>query len=107
MAHYHERDRVHAAPPEPARGSDRTARIDCDTCPIAGRGCGGCMVALLGPVRLRLDGPEQRAVDTLVAGGLVAAAEAEGAYAVPDLPDWVVATWPARTEQAQRLQAIG
>ena len=81
--------------------------IDCDTCPIAGRGCGSCMVALLGPVRLRLDGPEQRAVDALVDAGLVAAAEAREAHAVPDLPDWVIATWPAEDERGDRLRAIG
>lgn len=89
MAQYHERARVHAQP-TPARsrpsapGSTVTAkRIDCDTCPIAGRGCGDCMVALLGPVRFRLDDTEQEAVAELVAHGLVAVKEAEAAYAVP------------------------
>lgn len=128
MAHYYERDKVHAAPAGASRrpvrpGSGRAAahpttsqpaahtaaahpaarsaasrpaaRIDCDTCPIAGRGCGDCMVALLGPVRLRLDAAEQRAVDLLVDGGLVSAQDADEAYAVPDLPDWVVQSWPA------------
>lgn len=51
------------------------------------------MVALLGPVRLRLDEPEQRAIGVLVECGLVSAQEAHDAYAVPDLPDWVIDSW--------------
>ena len=102
MAHFHERDRVHAQQPSaalPARaptaharpgGSASAARIDCDSCPVAGRGCAGCMVALLGPVRLRLDAAEQAAVDLLVDTGLVDAAEGRSAYAEPDLPEWMV-----------------
>lgn len=101
MAHFHERDRVHAqqpsAPAPPARASAphprpgaSAARIDCDTCPVAGRGCAGCMVALLGPVRLRLDAAEQAAVDLFVDMGLVDAAEARSAYAEPALPEWMV-----------------
>mgnify|MGYP001351505208 CR=1 FL=1 len=109
MAHYYERDKVHPAPagamPHPAprayplsSGSRPAARIDCDTCPIAGHGCGDCMVALLGPVRLRLDEPEQRAVEVLVDCGLVSAQEAHEAYAVPDLPDWIVDSWVTGSE---------
>ena len=102
MTHFHERDRVHAQPtstPPPARSpaahprpgaSASVARIDCDGCPVAGRGCAGCMVALLGPVRLRLDAAEQAAVDLLVDAGLVDAAEARSAHAEPELPDWLV-----------------
>ena len=102
MAHYYERDRVHAQqtpgrrtvhPPmaRPGPGpSTPSSRIDCDSCPVAGHGCAGCMVALLGPVRLRLDGAEQRVVDNLVDAGLVEAAEARTAHAVPDLPDWML-----------------
>ena len=116
MTHYYDADRVHSAPrverrPEPARGTSRSvARIDCDTCPIAGSGCGGCMVALLGPVRFRLDAAEEQAVATLSEHGLVTEAEAAGAYAVPDLPDWVVASWPrpAQPDQVpERLRALG
>ena len=95
MAHFHERDRVHAhqgparrhTGPVQSRTTASVARIDCDSCPVAGRGCAGCMVALLGPVRLRLDPVEQAAVDALVDAGLVDAAEARSAYAEPDLPD--------------------
>ncbi|MGA8047747.1 MAG: hypothetical protein WCA30_15920 [Dermatophilaceae bacterium] len=102
MAHFHERHRVHAQQPSaplPARASAdhlrpgasaSAARIDCDSCPVAGRGCAGCMVALLGPVRLRLDADEQAAVDLLVDTGLVDAAEARSAYAEPELPEWMV-----------------
>lgn len=108
MAHYYERDKVHTAPPRapqhPVRpGSRPAARIDCDTCPIAGHGCGDCMVALLGPVRLRLDAVEQRAVGVLVDCGLVSAQDAHAAYAVPDLPDWVVQSWPAPQPHDPRL----
>lgn len=85
-----------------------TARIDCDTCPIAGRGCGDCMVALLGPVRFRLDEVEQSAVDLLRARGLVTAEEADRAYATPDLPDWVEALHDRDDEiPAERMRAIG
>lgn len=109
MTHYYRRDRVHTAPRQQstAHSQQSTARIDCDTCPIAGRGCGGCMVALLGPVRLRLDEIEQRAVDDLVRAGLASPEEARGAYAVPDLPDWVRETWPRDVERGERLRATG
>ena len=107
MTHFHARDRVHAQrqrtplPPAPLPAgapsahprpgaSTSAARIDCDSCPVAGRGCAGCMVALLGPVRLRLDAAEQAAVDLLVDAGLVEAAEARAAHAEPDLPEWMV-----------------
>lgn len=118
MAHYYERDKVHTAPARGPRhpvldgsrptvsgptgsrptgsgptGSRPGAWIDCDTCPIAGPGCGDCMVALLGPVRLRLDAAEQRAVGLLVDCGLVSVPDSHEAYAVPDLPDWVVQSW--------------
>ena len=112
MTQYQERDRVHHAPPraprhprpDPVRtrsaSASRTARIDCDSCPIAGHGCGDCMVALLGPVHLRLDAAEQGAVDLLVKHGLVCEEDALEAYAVPDLPDWVVESWPAQDRDA-------
>ena len=103
MTHFHARDRVHAQQPPvplPARSpaahhhrpgaSASAARIDCDSCPVTGRGCAGCMVALLGPVRLRLDAAEQAAVDILVDAGLVDAAEARSAHAEPELPEWMV-----------------
>ncbi|KAB7742461.1 hypothetical protein GA707_16305 [Nostocoides sp. F2B08] len=100
MTHFHERDRVHAQPasaPPPGRfpaarprPGATAARIDCDSCPVAGHGCAGCMVALLGPVRLRLDAAEQAAVDLLVDAGVVDAAEARSAYAEPHLPEWLV-----------------
>jgi hypothetical protein len=64
------------------------------------------MVALLGPVRLALDGPERVAVQALVAGGLVAPEEAARAYAVPDLPDWLVSA-RSRPEEGSPLRAIG
>lgn len=64
------------------------------------------MVALLGPVRLRLDAVEQQAVDALLTEGLVSAEEAATAYAVPDLPDWMVAARDDGGEDT-RLQAIG
>jgi len=91
MAYYQEQARVHTQPPGPARGpapgaAGSTKRIDCDTCPIAGRGCGDCMVALLGPVRFRLDAAEERVVGQLREHGLVTAAEAAAAYAVPEVP---------------------
>lgn len=124
MAHYYRQDAVHSAPralahptpshptpshPMAARQSvpERAARIDCDTCPIAGRGCGDCMVALLGPVRLRLDEAEQRAVERLVRAGLVSPEVARDAHAEPDLPDWVTETWPQTHDSEERLRAIG
>ena len=58
------------------------------------------MVALLGPVHLRLDAAEQRAVDLLVEHGLVCEEDVLEAYAVPDLPDWVVESWPAQDRHA-------
>lgn len=109
MAHHHERPRVHMSAasarsrPGPPGSS---AHIDCDTCPVAGRGCAGCMVALLGPVRLALDAPERAAVQALVAGGLLAPEEAASAYAVPDLPDWLVSARP-QAEEESPLRAIG
>lgn len=109
MAHHHERARAHTLPAQSARGrsapAGSTALIDCDACPVAGRGCAGCMVALLGPVRLRLDAVERTAVDVLVERGLVGAEEAAAAYAVPDLPDWMVAARDHGEET--RLRAIG
>lgn len=120
MAHYQRPDPLHSAPAEPPTPPRRRpagvarppARIDCDTCPIAGTGCGGCMVALLGPVRFRLDAAEQDAVEVLCEHGLVDAQEAAGAYAVPDLPEWVVASWPQGRPQepvtsGERLRALG
>lgn len=116
MAQYYENGPVHAAPrtaPPPPRGhraARSVARIDCDDCPIAGTGCGDCMVALLGPVRFRLDEAEQQVVAELERQGLVAAEEVASAYATPDLPDWVVAGWPQEhreTTAAERLRAIG
>ncbi|NLJ53367.1 MAG: hypothetical protein GX344_04430 [Intrasporangiaceae bacterium] len=116
MAQYYENGPVHSAPrPAPTvagghRASRSVARMDCDDCPIAGTGCGDCMVALLGPVRFRLDAPEQRAVEELHRHGLVSAEEVAGAYATPDLPDWVAASWsPEQLESdpAERLRAIG
>lgn len=110
MAHHHERARVHttAGPAGRSRpvSAGSSAHIDCDTCPVAGRGCAGCMVALLGPVRLRLDVREQAAVDVLVGCGLVTAEEAAGAHAVPDLPDWMVAARHDGEEESP-LRAIG
>lgn len=119
MAHHHERDRVHAQqgparrtahPPSARPGpgpSSPSSRIDCDTCPVAGHGCAGCMVALLGPVHLGLDAPERAAVDLLVRRGLVSAEEAAAAYAVPDLPDWMTAARGPFEEDVERLRAIG
>ena len=125
MAHYHERDRMHSAPratpatgPPTARPTARStarssARIDCDSCPIAGTGCGDCMVALLGPVRFRLDDAEQRAVAALSDHGLISEREAGAAYATPDLPDWMTQSWPQQEDErtgatgGNRLRAIG
>lgn len=56
------------------------------------------MVALLGPVRLRLDDAEQRALGILLECGLVSEQEAGEAYAEPDLPDWVVESWQPSQE---------
>lgn len=110
MAHHHERARVHTSDAHTVRGRPAptapAARIDCDTCPVAGRGCAGCMVALLGPVRLRLDAVEQAAVDTLLARGLIAHEEARSAYAEPDLPDWMVSARD-RGEPESTLRRIG
>lgn len=110
MAHFHERARAHTPPAHSTRDRSAppgsSARIDCDTCPVAGRGCGGCMVALLGPVRLRLDSQEQAAVQVLVERGLVGAEEARAAYAVPDLPDWMIEA-RQRHEAESVLRAIG
>ena len=56
------------------RFSVRGMLIDCDTCSARGRSCGDCVVSMLlsSPApRLDLDDGEQRAVDALVAGGLV------------------------------------
>jgi hypothetical protein len=110
MAHHHERARAHILPDQGPRGrpapAGSTARIDCDTCPVAGRGCAGCMVALLGPVRLRLDAVERTAVEVLVERGLVGVEEAAAAYAVPELPDWMVAARD-HVEEESRLRAIG
>lgn len=110
MAHHHERARVHTtAGPDRRRrqvSAGVSAHIDCDTCPVAGRGCAGCMVALLGPVRLRLDAHEQAAVDVLVRCGLVSAEEASTAHAVPELPDWMVAARDVGEEESP-LRAIG
>ena len=110
MAHHHERARVHTSSPHSVRdrlaSTAPAARIDCDTCPVAGRGCAGCMVALLGPVRLALDATEQGAVATLLARGLVTREEADSAYAEPDLPEWMLA---ARhdADQESPLRRIG
>lgn len=118
MTHFHARDRVHAQQPRaplpsaplPARApaahtrpgaSASAARIDCDSCPVAGTGCAGCMVALLGPVRLRLDAAEQAAVDLLVDAGLVDAAEARSAHAAPDHPEWMVQAREAAHDGSQ------
>lgn len=117
MAHHHERARAHTLPAQSAHGrpavahgrpapAGSTALIDCDTCPVAGRGCAGCMVALLGPVRLRLDTVERTAVDVLVERGMVGAEEAATAFAVPDLPDWMV-TARDHGEEETRVRAIG
>lgn len=110
MAHHHERARVHTSAAHSVRGrpasTAASARIDCDTCPVAGRGCAGCMVALLGPVRLALDAPEQAAVAALLARGLIGREEAAAAYAEPDLPDWMVSARD-HTEQESQLRAIG
>lgn len=110
MAHYHERARAHTAPADSTRGRPApigsAARIDCDTCPVAGRGCAGCMVALLGPVRFGLDALERQAVDALVERGLVGSVEAAEAYAVPDLPDWMISA-RHHGEEESRLRAIG
>jgi hypothetical protein len=118
MAHFHQRDRVHAqqsstrlpAPSAHARPgpSAPAARIDCDSCPVAGSGCAGCMVALLGPVRLSLDAAEQAAVDVLVDAGLVEAAEARSAYAQPDLPEWMLqARTPVAGDRSDGAQPSG
>lgn len=110
MAHHHERAHVHTSPARSAPGRPRpagsAARIDCDTCPVAGLGCADCMVALLGPVHLGLDAHERAAVDRLVDFGLVSPEDARAAYAVPDLPDWVVAA-RGSGEEEPRLRAIG
>jgi hypothetical protein len=48
--------------------------IDCDTCEVRGRECGGCVVTvLLGapPEGVRLDDDERRALEVLAASGLV------------------------------------
>lgn len=110
MAYYQEQARVHTQPPgpphRPASGpAGSTKRIDCDTCPIAGRGCGDCMVALLGPVRFRLDGAEERVVEQLREHGLVTAAEAAGAYAVPEPPGPGGSS--GSSGSGERLRAIG
>lgn len=116
MAQYYENGPVHSAPRHTPTAADRhrmsrsVARIDCDDCPIAGSGCGDCMVALLGPVRFRLDPAEQQAAEELHRCGLVSAEELAGAYATPELPDWVVAGWPEEEREpgpGERLRAIG
>ena len=116
MAQYYENGPAHSAPRHAPTGrgghrmSRSVARIDCDDCPIAGTGCGDCMVALLGPVRFRLDASEQRAVDELLRHGLVSTEDVTGAYATPDLPDWMAASWPQEDREAgpaERLRAIG
>ena len=110
MAHHHERPRVHTSTAASARSRPgapgSSAHIDCDTCPVAGRGCAGCMVALLGPVRLALDAAEQAAVDILLARGLIAHEEARSAYARPELPNWMVSARD-RAEPESTLRRIG
>jgi hypothetical protein len=110
MAHHHRQARVHTPPAQhdvdrPSPTAPAT-RIDCDTCPVAGRGCAGCMVALLGPVRLVLDRAERGAVDALLAAGLLSAQEAADAFAEPELPAWMAAT-RAEHETHGPLRAIG
>ncbi|WP_200808344.1 hypothetical protein [Demequina sp. NBRC 110055] len=51
-------------------------KIDCDTCEVRGKACGDCVVSFLTiPVRAAappaMDADQSRAVDLLVAGGLV------------------------------------
>lgn len=64
------------------------------------------MVSLLGPVRLRLDAAEQRALGVLVECGLVTEQEAAQAHAVPDLPDWVVESWHEPGETSRGLDTL-
>ncbi|GMA33968.1 MULTISPECIES: hypothetical protein [Demequina] len=50
--------------------------IDCDTCEVKGKACGDCFVSFLTiPVRAAqpvvMDEAQRRAVDVMVAGGLV------------------------------------
>lgn len=55
--------------------------VECRTCPVRGTHCADCVVTALWslPVPQRLDAAERRAVDLLVAGGLVSAAGAAAA----------------------------
>ncbi|MDO5501724.1 MAG: hypothetical protein Q4G67_01000 [Actinomycetia bacterium] len=115
MVQFQERPRTHSQPgrhdghrrPQQQRAPAATsAHIDCDACPIAGTGCAGCMVALLGPVRLRLNHAERRAVAVLAEQGLVSQSEAEAAYAVPDLPDWMVEAGRLEVAPGEGLRAI-
>ncbi|WP_084078607.1 hypothetical protein [Demequina sp. NBRC 110057] len=50
--------------------------IDCDTCEVKGKACGDCFVSFLTvrtrtPDAVEMDDAQRRAVDTMVAGGLV------------------------------------
>ncbi len=51
---------------------DDAIHIDCDTCDLAGVGCGDCVLSvLLGPPPALLEPEEQRALEVLAASGLV------------------------------------
>ena len=55
--------------------------VDCDTCPVRGTHCEGCVVTALAaptPSELPLDRLEQRAVAALVDAGLVAPGRVAG-----------------------------
>lgn len=58
--------------------------VDCDTCPVRGTRCEGCVVTALTaprPAELPLDPSERRAVETLVGAGLVAREQVAGLHA--------------------------
>jgi hypothetical protein len=52
---------------------DDTMIVDCDRCEIRGDGCTGCVISVLfgAPSTADWDEDEQRAIDALIAGGLV------------------------------------
>lgn len=80
--------------------------VDCDTCPVRGVRCDDCVVTalrhlpvvVLGDGELPLDAAERRAVDRLVAAGLVPS-DAAGALVARREP------WSGETARGQR--AVG
>jgi hypothetical protein len=69
--------------------------VDCNTCPVRGHRCDGCVVSVLlapGAVQLPLDKAERKVVSMFVGAGMAGADTAAGLFArrepMPSVEQW-------------------